>query len=249
MLIDSHCHLQNIQHIEISKILENCEANKIERLLSVCIGPNDISVLRKIALEHENIDISTGIHPCSTTNEFNSFGEIEKEASYEKVVAIGETGLDYFKADNKKEQISSFVKHINLSNSLNKSLIIHTRSAAKDTIDIMKSEAAKRAVVHCFTESIEVAKSFLDLGYFISIAGIVTFKNALDLKKVAKYVPLDRLMVETDSPYLAPAPFRGKPCEPSYVIHTAKEIANIKNISLTKLALETTKNYYKFSKF
>jgi TatD DNase family protein len=176
-----------------------------------------------------------------------SYDDLLNMASNESVVAIGETGLDYFySAETKAVQLVSFVDHIKVANKLNKPLIIHTRDAREDTIDLLKQhkDPSTQGVLHCFTESWEMAQAAIELGMYISISGIVTFKTAIELQEVIKKIPLDKLLIETDSPWLAPVPYRGKPNQPGFVIEVGEFIANLKGVSTEELAKITTNNFY-----
>jgi TatD DNase family protein len=201
-----------------------------------------------LAEQYENFYATVGIHPDYEDIPEFTVEELINLAQHPKVVGIGETGLDYFRLTGDLEwQRDRFRKHIHAAKQVKKPLIIHTRSAAKDTIQIMQQEGADEVagVMHCFTESYEVAKQAMDLGFYISISGIVTFKNAADLREVVRQVPLERLLIETDSPYLAPVPYRGKTNQPAFVKYVAEEIAKIKGISLEEVAQTTTNNFFR----
>jgi TatD DNase family protein len=193
-----------------------------------------------------DVSVSCGVHPLHQEDAC-SFGELLQVADNKKVVAIGETGLDYFySAETKSVQLISFVDHIKVANKLNKPLIIHTRDAREDTIALLKQhkDPSTKGVLHCFTETWEMAQAAIELGMYISISGIVTFKTATELQEVVKKIPLDKLLIETDSPWLAPVPYRGKPNQPGFVVEVAEFIANLKGVSKQKLAEATTNNFY-----
>jgi len=204
-----------------------------------------------IAEAHPGIFASVGVHPDGEEGEEPSEQRLMDLAAHPKVVAIGETGLDYYRLQGDLEwQRERFRTHIRAAKKVGKPLIIHTRSAADDTLAVLKEEGAEAVggVFHCFTENAAMAQAALDMGFYISLSGIVTFKNAVDLKEVAKMVPLERLLVETDSPYLAPVPHRGKLNQPAFVRHVAEEITSLRNIPLSELAAATTNNFFRLFK-
>ena len=214
---------------------------------ALCVGVNleHFPNVRKIAEAHPHVFASVGVHPDYEVNE-PSIDDIMGLAHHPKVVAIGETGLDYFRLQGDLEwQRERFRTHIRAAKRLGKPLIVHTRSASSDTLRIMEEEGAEQVggVMHCFTESLEVAQAAMEMNFLISFSGIVTFKKAAELKEVAKAVPLEKMLVETDSPYLAPVPYRGKTNQPAYVRHVAEEIAALKGISLEEVAASTTDNF------
>lgn len=262
-LVDSHCHLNLLDYnnYSLEQVLEDCNKDNIIFLLSVAINLDSYNEILPLSEQYKNIAISAGVHPNEQLKldnniiDINSLSDIlSKQAANKQVIAIGETGLDYYRLEKKDysllkkqkaEQINKFETHIDVAKNLNKPLIIHTREAKQDTIDILKNNNADvvTGVMHCFTEDWAMAKQALDLGFYISISGIVTFKNAVQVQEVANKVPLDRLLVETDCPYLAPMPMRGKPNYPHYVKHTAEYIAKLRNITYEELAIATTKNF------
>lgn len=256
MLVDSHCHLDrlNLKHHDndLSRAIQAAVDNGIGHMLCVCISEENKADVLKIAAEYPNISASVGIHPCDVGSEVVSEESLRLWAKAEKVVALGETGLDYFHSDEfKTQQHQSFANHLRVAGEVGLPVIVHTRGAREDTIDLIKSHGNPETsgVLHCFTESWEMAKQALDLNYYISISGIVTFKNAEELRDVVRKVPLDRLLVETDSPYLAPVPFRGKSNEPAYVKHVAQCVADLKNMSYEDLCEATSNNFFRlFSK-
>ncbi len=197
---------------------------------------------------HDNLFAGVGVHPDHQEGQDPTVDELLALATHPKVVAIGETGLDYYRLTGDLEwQRDRFRRHIRAAKECGKPLIIHTRSSAEDTVKVLREEGADSVggVFHCFTESPEVAQQALDLGFYISMSGIVTFKNAVVLKEIARVIPLDRLLVETDSPYLAPVPHRGKRNEPAYVRHVAEEVAKLRGIEYSALAEATTRNFFR----
>ncbi len=217
---------------------------------ALCIGVNlpELPGVLQLAADHPNIYASVGVHPDYEDTPEPSIDTLTELSRRDKVVAIGETGLDYFRVSGDLEwQRSRFRTHIRAARECGKPLVIHTRSAAADTLAIMREEKAGEAggVMHCFTEHWEVAQGALDLGFHISFSGIVTFKNAQEIKDVARRVPLDRMLIETDSPYLAPVPFRGKLNEPAYVRYVAEEIARLRGMPLEEVAAVTSGNFFR----
>jgi TatD DNase family protein len=252
MLADSHCHLDRIDLAPFDNHFPNAikAANDrgVEHFLCVAINTENQSQVIEIAESHPNIHASVGVHPLYTKGESASVESLAKFAKHPKVVAIGETGLDYFyDAESKQKQQSLFRTHVQAAVEVNLPLIIHTRDARQDTLDIFKSENAEKVggVLHCFTESMEMAQSAMELGFYVSFSGIVTFNNADELREVAKQIPLDRILVETDSPYLTPKPYRGKPNSPMYVSEVAKLIAELRQMDYHEFCQQTTKNYFK----
>ena len=248
MLVDSHCHL-NFPELaaRIDEALALMNENKVTHALCVSVTLEDFPQVRALAERYPNVYGSVGVHP-----DYPDLPEVEEHrlielADHSKVVAIGETGLDYFRIQGDCEwQRDRFRTHIRAARRCGKPLIIHTRAAADDTLRIMREEHAGEAggVMHCFTESWEVARAALDLGFYISFSGIVTFKNAEALREVARKVPLDRMLVETDAPYLAPVPYRGKTNEPGLVKYVAEEIARQRQVTLEQVAHATSMNFF-----
>jgi TatD DNase family protein len=217
---------------------------------ALCIGVNllELPGVLQLAADHPNIYASVGVHPDYEDTPEPSIDTLTELSRRDKVVAIGETGLDYFRVTGDLEwQRARFRTHIRAARECGKPLVIHTRSAAADTLAIMREERAGEVggVMHCFTESWDVARGALDLGFHISFSGIVTFKNAQEIKDVARRVPLERMLIETDSPYLAPVPFRGKQNEPAYVRYVAEEIARLRDISVEEVAAATSTNFFR----
>ncbi|MBX2867896.1 MAG: TatD family hydrolase [Acidiferrobacterales bacterium] len=252
-IIDSHCHI-NFEELQqdFPGLLERAKENQISHMLCVAVNLEDFPEVIGIARSNENIFASVGVHPCYTDCADPSVEQLLSLADDENIVAIGETGLDYFrvKGDAASSELDwqreRFVRHIDAARQCGKPLIIHTRNAADDTMAMLKSHEAGDAggVMHCFAEDWQTAEKALDIGFYISFSGIVTFKSAESLREVARKVPSDRILVETDSPYLAPVPFRGKTNEPSYVRHTAEFVADLRGVSLESLAETTTTNFF-----
>lgn len=248
-LVDSHCHLDFPDLRDtLPDALALMKANDVRHALCVSVTLEDFPNVLALAEAHPHLYASVGVHPDSTDVRDPDVAELVALARHPKIVAIGETGLDYFRLQGDLEwQRERFRRHIRASRETAKPLIIHTRSAAEDTIRVMREEGADEAggVMHCFTESWDVAQAALDLGFYISFSGIVTFKSATDLREVARKVPLDRMLVETDAPYLAPVPHRGKTNQPGYVKHTAEAIAALRGIPFEELAAATTSNFFR----
>ncbi|MDF2529911.1 MAG: DNAase [Gammaproteobacteria bacterium] len=246
-LVDSHCHLDRLDLSEfngdLSKAIEAAKALGVVHMLCVCVEMENFASVIKVAEQFKEVHASVGKHPDEHEGIEPTVEMLLEKARHPKVVAIGETGLDYYRDHNKSLQMQRFAVHIAAAKQANKPLIVHTREARADTIAILKSEQAGPGVFHCFTEDYEMAKQGLDLGFYISFSGIVTFKNAEMLKEVAKKVPLDRILVETDAPYLTPVPFRGKANQPGYTRYVAEYIAALRGISYEQVATATTKNF------
>ena len=249
MFIDSHCHLDFPELANrLNEVLARMQDNQVTHALCVSVNMQDFPRVLALAEAHSHLYASVGVHPDYPDVTEPSVVELVRLAQHSKIVAIGETGLDYYRLTGDLEwQRQRFRNHIQAAIKCSKPLIIHTRSAAEDTIRLMQEEGADKAggVMHCFTESWEVAQAALDLGFYISFSGIVTFKNAKALKEVAQKVPLERMLIETDSPYLAPVPYRGKTNEPGFVKHVAEEIARLRNCDVNTIAQQTTKNFIK----
>lgn len=249
-LVDSHCHLNMLDldpsEGDLSAVLNEAKAKHVSLFLTVSVDLADHSILANIAETYPNVYISVGTHPNEHPNQLVDSALLESASKHPKAIAIGETGLDYYRSQgDMKWQQDRFIQHINLAKKTHKPLIVHTRSAKEDTMDILREHNAQDAggVMHCFTEDWETAKKALDLGFYISFSGIVSFKNAVELQDVAKKVPLSRMLVETDSPYLAPVPYRGKPNRPAYVYYVADAIAKLRDVPIETIANETTQNF------
>ena len=249
MLVDSHCHLDFPEiAADLDAVFALMRENQVEHALCVSVTLEDFPRIRRIAETYTQVHASVGVHPDYEKVDPIAVAELVALADHPKVVAIGETGLDYFRLKGDLEwQRDRFRTHIRAARECGKPLIIHTRSAADDTLRIMREEGADKAggVMHCFTESAEVARAAMDLGFYISFSGIVTFKNAKDIKAVAVEVPMERMLVETDSPYLAPVPYRGRTNQPGFVKHVAEEIALLKSMDFDEVCRITTSNFYR----
>lgn len=252
MLVDSHCHLNFPElHQNLQTLREAMQRERVGHALCISVTLPDFPEVLAVAEAYENFYASVGVHPDYEDEPAFSEDQLVSLAAHPKVVAIGETGLDYFRLTGDLEwQRERFRTHIRAAIRARKPLVIHTRNAAEDTLRIMREEHAEQVggVMHCFTESLEVALAAMDLGFYISFSGIVTFKNALALKEVARVLPLDRILVETDSPYLAPVPFRGKVNQPAYVRYVAEELAKLRGISYQEVELATTANFFRLFK-
>jgi TatD DNase family protein len=250
---DSHCHL-NYEGLsdKTTEILGRMKKSNVTQGLNVCTTLEESENVLNLAIKNDFLYASVGVHPDNDQNKEPTIKDLIIRGSHKKIVAIGETGLDYFRLKGDLEwQRSRFRVHIRAARELNKPLIIHTRNAPNDTINILKEENAEDVggVMHCFTESLEVAKKAIDMNFLISISGIVTFKKAEQVQYVARNVDLNNMMIETDSPFLAPVPFRGKINEPSYVVHVANKIAELKGISVKQVADMTMENFRNFIKY
>ncbi len=251
MLIDSHCHL-NMPELaaRLPQVLENMAQAEIGQAIAISVDRQSADEVLALAEQHTNLFASVGVHPEDQNSAEMSVDELIAAAQHPKVVGIGETGLDYhWCSGDLAWQHARFSTHIQASNQTGLPLIIHTRDAAADTLRLLHENQAQQGVIHCFTEDTAFAKAVLDLGFYISFSGIVTFKNAQQIQEACKYVPLDRILVETDAPYLAPVPKRGKPNEPAYVRYTAEFVAQLRGESMATIEAATTANTYRlFSK-
>lgn len=251
MFVDSHCHLDFPEYEgRIPEILSNMKLATVSHALCVSVDIPDFHKVIELASMYDNLYASVGVHPDYENTPEPTFEWLIKNSEHPKVIAIGETGLDYFRLNNRsindmEWQRDRFRTHIRAAIEVGKPLIIHTRSSAEDTLKILKEEGANRVggVMHCFTESSEVAKRAIELGFYISFSGIVTFKNATELHKTCLEVPLEKMLIETDSPYLAPVPYRGKTNQPAWVKNVAEFIANLKSIPIDEVGLITTRNF------
>ena len=244
MLIDSHCHL-NFPDLaqRLPEVLTNMAEAGVDKAIAISVSRQSFEEVHAIAQDYPNIYATVGIHPDDPEAEEFSLEELLERAARPKVVGIGETGLDYHWCKGDLAwQHQRFALHIEAANRSGLPLVVHTRDAAEDTMRLLRKHQAHAGVIHCFTEDVRIAKLALDLGFYISFSGIVTFKNATAIQEAARYVPLDRLLAETDSPYLAPVPKRGKPNEPAYVRHTAAFVAQLRGDSLENIAQATTAN-------
>ncbi|OGI51591.1 MAG: hypothetical protein A3B81_02530 [Candidatus Muproteobacteria bacterium RIFCSPHIGHO2_02_FULL_65_16] len=247
-LVDSHCHLDfEPLHANLPQVLQNARDNGVGHMLCVAVTLEKFPAVCALARAHANIYASVGVHPNEQQGEVPSAEELARLALDEKVVAIGETGLDYYRSTGDMDwQRERFRRHIRAAKQCRKPLIVHTREAAADTLTILREEgaAAIGGVMHCFTETWEVAREALDLGFFISFSGILTFRNADALRAVARQVPADRLLIETDAPYLAPVPHRGRTNEPAFVRYVAECLAEVRGVTLADIADQTTRNFF-----
>ena len=247
-LVDSHCHIPLIEGEDsIDKILSTAKENDVTHMLCVSVELESYPEILELAKNHECISASVGVHLNTQTAQEPSVDSLYELALDSEVVAIGETGLDYFRSEGELEwQRERFRNHIRAAKKIDKPLIIHCREAKDDVIRILKEEGADEVggVMHCFVEDWKTAQKAMDINFRISFSGIVTFKNALPLKEVAKQVPLDMLLVETDSPYLAPVPYRGKTNQPAFVKHVAEHIAELRNCTYAEVAEASTNNFY-----
>jgi len=249
-LIDSHCHLDRLDLSEyggkLDAALDAARQRDVGTMLCIGVSLNNADEVIRIANQYDDIYASVGIHPMDVGESVVSIDQLNDLLSRPKVVAVGETGLDYYYAHQSKDlQLESFKLHLKLSSRATKPIIVHTRDARDDTLSCIKhcGDSSVGGVLHCFTESWEMAKAAIDENYYISFSGIVTFKNASELREVVKKTPIDRLLIETDSPYLAPVPYRGKKNEPKYVVEVAQCVADIKGIPLEELAERTAENF------
>jgi TatD DNase family protein len=246
MYIDSHCHI-NFPELaaRMPELLAKMDENKVTHALCVSVDLPDFPQVLALAEQYHHIYASVGVHPDYEDTPEPSVAQLVELAQHPKIVAIGETGLDYYRLEGDLEwQRERFRTHIRASRATGKPLIIHTRAAADDTLRIMREEGASAGVMHCFTESLAVAEAAIELGFYISFSGIVTFKSAKDLQAVARAIPLERMLIETDAPYLAPVPFRGRTNEPGYVRHVAEFIATLRGEPLDRIARATTANFF-----
>ena len=251
MFVDSHCHLTFPElHGRIDAIRADMAAARVDRALVICTTLEEFEAVHALAVRHDNFWASAGVHPDNEDIEEPTLERLAELAARPKVVGIGETGLDYYRLGDRtvahmEWQRERFRVHIRTARQVRKPLIVHTRSASDDTLAILREEGAEAAsgVFHCFTETMAVARAALELGFMVSFSGIVTFRNAEDLRDVVRFVPLDRCLIETDSPYLAPVPYRGKVNNPSYVPHVAAMVAQVKGLPLEQVAQTTSANF------
>jgi TatD DNase family protein len=252
MLVDSHCHLdrlklEKLEQPTLQQVVKEAAEADVNTLLCVGIDMTNAAAVKQIAEQFDNVFASVGVHPMDVS-ELVPKAELLAAATHDKVVAIGETGLDYYYTDeNKAVQQESLIMQLQLADEMGLPSIIHTREAKEDTLAILKDHASTEhaGVLHCFTEDLDMAKRAVDLGFYISFSGIVTFKNAVELQEVAKALPLERILVETDSPYLTPVPFRGKPNFPKHTRQVAEFLAELRGQSFEQLAEATTQNFFK----
>ncbi|MEQ1804044.1 MAG: TatD family hydrolase [Burkholderiaceae bacterium] len=251
MFVDSHCHL-NFPELrdQLAQIRAAMAESRVDRALCICTTLEEFDAVHALAMAYDNFWCSAGVHPDNEGVREPLVADLVSLAALPRVVAIGETGLDYFRLAGRSHeamewQRERFRTHIQAALQCALPLVVHTRDSAQDTLQILREEGEQHAtgVFHCFTEELDVARQALDLGFYISFSGILTFKNASALREVARYVPLDRCLIETDSPYLAPMPFRGKVNNPAYVVHVARQMADCKQLSLEQVAQATSRNF------
>ena len=255
MIVDSHCHLDypNL-YDQLDNVVIRAKQNKVDYLLTICTTLESFEKIKSIIEKYKNIFGTFGIHPHETEKyaKVDSRYILDAKKGYKKIIGIGETGLDfYYNHSDKTAQKRSFIEHIKAASQLDIPLIVHSRNAERDTYEILKSEIKNsnlKVLMHCFTGSEDFAKKLLDINCYISVSGIITFKNSKDLVKAVNLIPLENLLVETDSPYLTPDPFRGKTNEPSYIIHTVSKLSEIKKTSKENVMKLTTNNFKKLFK-
>ena len=250
MIIDTHCHLDFKEFNEdFNDVLLNAKTNNISGMQTICTKIDEFPKILDIAKKHSNIWCSVGTHPHNAESEKHiSQDNIKNLCDNDKVIGIGETGLDYYyENSNKEDQINSFLKHIEVAKITGMPLIIHARDADDDMIEILTKEYNKSpftGVIHCFTSSYKLAEAALSIGFYISFSGIITFKNAEEIRNSCKKIPIDRVLVETDAPFLAPVPYRGNRNEPSYITETIKKVAEIKELTVEEVTNITTNNFF-----
>ncbi len=252
MLVDSHCHLDRLKlepyNGDLSAAVAAAHQRGIQQMLCIGISLDNIQTVIDIARDHPTVVASVGVHPCDVQQGTASAEQLAQWARQPKVVALGETGLDYhYETESKALQQESFALHLRVGAELGLPVVVHTREAREDTLALIEAHGSREhaGVLHCFTEDWDMARRALEFNYYVSLSGIVTFKNAEQLRDVARRLPADRLLVETDSPYLAPVPYRGKPNEPRYVREVAEFVAQVRGVSFEELARQTTENFYR----
>jgi TatD DNase family protein len=251
MYVDSHCHLSYPDLLSrLPDIRTEMQAARVGRALCICTTLEEFDAVHALALAHDNFWASVGVHPDNEGVREPSVDDLVALAARPRVVALGETGLDYYRLNGRSMaemewQRERFRVHIRAAHRTGLPLVIHTRSASQDTLQVLTTEGERRVggVFHCFTETMDVARAALDLGFFISFSGIITFKNAEELRSVVRFVPLERCLIETDSPYLAPAPFRGKTNTPALLPWVAKQMAELKGVGVDEIARATSANF------
>ena len=255
MFTDSHCHLSFPELVSAMPEIRLAMAQaRVDRAMCICTTLEEFSSVHQLALDYDNFWSTVGVHPDNEDVQEPTLNDLLERGQMDRVLAIGETGLDYYRLNGRtvadmEWQRTRFRTHIRAARQLSKPLVIHTRSASEDTLRILREEGENGSagsaggVFHCFTESAEVAKAALDLGFYISFSGILTFKTAQDLRDVASWVPMNRMLIETDSPYLAPVPYRGKTNNPSYVPFVAQQIAQLRGCSSEDVGIATSQNF------
>ncbi|OOF69678.1 YchF/TatD family DNA exonuclease [Rodentibacter caecimuris] len=254
-IVDSHCHLDALDydnlHRDIADVVQKANAREVKHLLAVGVTLSRFEQALPLLTPFKEISLACGIHPLNISDEPYDKQYLYRLAKHPKVIAIGEIGLDYYySAKNKAEQQHIFADQIQLANELNKPVIVHTRSAKEDTIALLCENQVEKCsgILHCFTEDLTMATQALELGMYISISGIITFRNAESLRDVVRHIPVDRLLVETDSPYLAPVPYRGKQNQPAYTREVCEYVATLKGLSTEDFAQKTTENFERLFK-
>jgi TatD DNase family protein len=252
MIVDSHCHLEYFSEVEVDEIIKQCSIDSISLLQNICVEIGKFNDIIKYSHKYNNIFCSIGTHPCHVESDgvWATADIISLHNQYaNKIIGIGETGLDYYHSQDKAiimRQKQAFANHIDVSIALNKPIIVHTRDAQNDTADILASYGGNiKGLIHCFTGSLDFMQKMLDIGFYISMSGIITFKNAENLRQAIRYLPLDRLIIETDSPYLAPIPLRGTQNKPQNVWHVAKYLADFYQTPFADFCSVTTANFHK----
>lgn len=250
ILVDTHCHLDRLDlavyQNNLDLALSAAKTHGVRYILCVCIDLEHFPDVLRIAEQCDNVYATVGLHPNDKVDVEPTAAELIKLANHPKVIGIGETGLDYYRSEGDLDwQRQRFREHIHAAKATHKPIIVHTRDAKEDTTKILREEGAEQVggIMHCFTETWDIAKQALDLNFYISFSGIITFRNAEAIREVAQKVPLDRLLIETDAPYLAPVPYRGKPNEPAYVRYVAAQLAELRGMSVTEMAAITTRNF------
>jgi TatD DNase family protein len=251
MFVDSHCHLSDSSLLgRMSEVRQAMADHRVDRALCICTTLEEFDTVHGLALAHSNFWCTVGVHPDNEGVQEPSVEDLLRRAALPRVVALGETGLDYYRLNGRTVadmawQRERFARHIQAARQTGLPLVVHTRHASEDTLDILRSEGQGQVqgVFHCFTETRQVAQAALDLGFDISFSGILSFKNAQELREVARMVPLDRCLIETDSPYLAPVPHRGKPNQPAWVSHVGAQLAALKGLPVEQVAAATTANF------
>ena len=251
MIVDSHCHLLHHKNDHnVDTLIKNANENGVNKLLNISTKEDEFEKVINLSKKYDNVYCSLGIHPHEAMSTCDSnLAQILELSKFSKVIGIGETGLDfYYNHSNKKSQIFSFIKHIEISQETNLPVIIHMREAEDEIFRVVEEQYKKKAfkgLIHCFTGSSEIVKKLLPYNFYFSLSGIITFKNSENLRKSVKSIPLTNMLVETDSPYLAPVPMRGKVNEPSFIIHTVEYLSNMINVSVDELSIRTTQNFFK----
>lgn len=246
MLVDSHCHLDQLDG-SLADAMKLAETEGVKHFLCVCITLRDFPRMMEVIEPYQNVSASVGLHPNEEVESEPSMSDLVTLAQSPKIVAVGETGLDYYRTTGDTEwQRERFRQHIRTAKHIQKPLIVHSRQAKEDTIRILKEEGAEQVggVLHCFTEDMPMAIAAMELNFYISFSGIVTFNSAKEIQQVAREMPLNRLLIETDSPYLAPVPHRGKPNQPAYVRYVAEFIAQLRGMEFATVAEQTTTNFF-----